>query len=104
MQIRHRLEGKEFLDDRVDDGRPRRQRVRDFILRVAERRLGFDGHRGVVDVPALLSFLPSFWAMLFAAGAGGDLNLTWVLDSDSDSGSASVLGSQMGSPEMQIQE
>jgi hypothetical protein len=51
-----------------------------------------------------LSFLPSFWAMLFAAGAGGDLNLTWVLDSDSDSGSASVLGSQMGSPEMQIQE
>jgi len=26
------------------------------------------------------------------------------LDSDSDSGSASVLGSQMGSPEMQIQE
>jgi hypothetical protein len=53
-----------------------------------------------------LSFLPSFWAMLFAAGAGagGDLNLTWVLDSDSDSGSASVSGSQMGSPEMQIQE
>ena len=52
MQIRHRLDRKQLLDDRGDHRCARRQRPHHRVLRVAERRLGRDGHRCVVDMPA----------------------------------------------------
>jgi hypothetical protein len=46
-----------------------------------------------------LSFLPGFWGMLFSAGAGGEMMVGW----DWDLHLASVIGIQMGSPDMHMQ-
>jgi len=46
-----------------------------------------------------LYFLPGFWAMLFSAGASGELTSTW----DWDLHLGLVLGIQMTSPDMQMQ-